>query len=230
MNFGNLTFPLVASDFTTTLTPLDPARHELTELFKAAINAEFSEVWEQVATRSLVGTLPVQDTLEMEPSVQVMQQRKAVFPLLCVHRTGTASLDQITLFEERLTQQWAIDYILGPLDIGDIYKLGDICLAVAKLIRLVIRQRGHAAYQSGALQFFDAHIASIEVKSVEGPGQASFVGDEKSTLYYAVSLTIETVEVTGDDVDSFPKYQATDYDVGLDGVRGLVYAGTDQSG
>lgn len=236
MNLGKLTFPLDSADFTTTLVPLDPACHCLTELFKAAINAEFADVWAEVATRSLTGTLPVQDTLEIEPSVQVMQQRKAVFPLLCVHREGKATLDQITLFEDRLTQQWAVDYILGPLDVGDVRKLSNICLAVAKLIRLVVRQRGHASYQSGALQFFSdtSQLASIEVKSVEGPGQASFVGDEKSTLYYAVSIVLETVEVTGDDLESFVPFQAADFDIGIgtddDIVHGLLYAGSDQSG
>jgi hypothetical protein len=236
MNLGKLSFPLDPQDFGTTLVPLDPARHVLAELFKAAINAEFTAVWRKVTTRSLSDTLPVADTLEMEPSIQVMQQRKAVFPLLCVHRTGTANLDQITLFEDRLTQQWAVDYILGPLDVGDARKLQDICLAITKLIRLVVRQRGHAAYQSGALQFFHdtAQLASIEVKSIEGPGQASFVGDPKSTLYYAVTVMIETTEITGDDPDFYGPLQATDFDIGLgndaDIIHGLLYAGTDQSG
>ena len=225
---GGTIFPLDPNDFTDgSLAPLDPARHTLSELFKAAINSEFAEVWPIVATRSLVGTLPVQDVLEIEPSAVVMQQRKPAFPLLCVHRTGTATFDQITMHEERLTQQWAVDYILGPLDVADVRKLTDVAVAVAKLIKIVVRQRGHKAYQSGALQFFETDgLATVEVKSVEGPGQAQFAGDDK--LYYATTIMLETTEVTNDNLEAYPTGDGLDLDIGIGNeteiVHGLMYA------
>ncbi len=225
---GAVKFPLKASDFTTTLAPLDPARTTLLELFKSAINSEFSEVWAQVATRSLVGKLPVQFTLELEPTAALMTQVKPEFPLLSVHRTGTGTFDQISMFEERLTQQWAVDYVLGPLDIGDVRKLSDICVAVAKLIKIVVRQRGHRSYQGGAVQFFaeTGGLASVEVKSFEGPGHAQFAGDDK--LYYATTIMLETTEITNDDLDAYVTGDGTDLSIGVGSeteiVRGLIYA------
>lgn len=227
---GGTTFPLDVTDFSTSFTPVDPARAVLLELFKAAINYEFAAVWEVVATDSLVGTLPVQDTLELEPTPQIMTQRKPAFPLLCVHRTGTGVFEQVTMQEDRLTQSWAVDYILGPLDVANVRKLNDVCIAIAKLIRIVVRQRGHRAYQNGALQFFPGtgYLASVEVKSFEGPGQAQFAGDEKGTLYYAMTITLETTEVTSDDMTAYPEGDGADLDIGIGNeteiVHGLMYA------
>lgn len=235
--FGDLDFPVTTS-ITTTLTPLDPARERLTALFKAAINAELGTAWTTVTNtldsgHALYGTSPVQDTLELAPSPAVMTQRKPAWPLMCVYRSGKATLEPFTMHIDRIVQEWTVDYILGPLDVGDLRKVGDVCIAVAKIIRAVIRRRGHASYDSGALQFFPdkGGLGAIELKSSEGPGQASFAGDESGTLYYALTMTLETVEHLTDDADEFGAFDAIDFEVGVgsgDGiVPGLIYASTD---
>jgi len=225
--FGALDLPLNPDDFTDGLSPLDPAKHTLTELFKAAINAELGEVWDKlvgltngaglVADHILKDTEPVESTLELEPSPTVIKEWKADWPLLVVHRTGTGTYEQVTLQEERLTQQWLVHYILAPgLDVGDARKFVDALTAAAKIIRMVIRDRGHRAYQSGALQFFDdtTSIASIELKSQEGPGQAQFAG-EGGPVYYAITLTLETVERCTDKTDQFEEGKGLEIDVGV---------------
>lgn len=217
-SFGALELPPDVLD----MTGLDPARATLAALFSTAINAELAGPWGQAtgtlpSTHPLRGTMPVQDVLELEPSPQVMQQRRAGWPLLCLHRTGAGVLEQHTINGqvERLTQPWDLHYILGPLDVAQMRQLADICIAAVKVVRLCIRRRGHPAYLGGALQFFPtvtgtapdqvvplfpsaSYLGSVELKSYDGPGQAAYAGDEKNVLYYAVTMHLETVEYTTD--------------------------------
>lgn len=242
-NLGGLQLPLDVADFSGTLAPLDPARATLTALFAAAINAELTEAWQSVVGRStapaitglgashrLYNTTPVQSTLELEPNPIIMRELKKSMPLLCVHRSGTGTYDSHTLNADKLTQAWNVHYILGELDTGELRKVGDACVAAAKIIRMTIRKRGHLAYQAGALQFFPGvgDLCSVELKSHEGPGQAKFAGDEDGPMFYAISMALETVEILSDNLDVYPPFEGVMYEVGGgDGntiFPGLIYA------
>lgn len=237
--FGGLDLPVFSADVDDTLNALDPAVHTLAELFKAAVNGELSEAWAKVtgnlpAAHPLFASSAVSDTLELEPTPQVMTQRKQAWPLLCVHRTGTATYEHHTMQLVKLTQPWALHYILGPLDIGDLHKLNKVCIAVAKIVDMVIRDRGHRNFESGATQFFEgtsAHFSAIELKSHEGPGQARLAEGGDSLIYYAITLNLETVETVKDKVEAYGDFAGTDYEVGVgdgEGIYpGLIYAASD---
>jgi hypothetical protein len=191
--FGKLTLPLSDTD-ETTLASLDPARDIMLALFAAAINDEIMPRWaDAVAGSPLAGTSPVQDRLPALPDIDAIQQRRCRFPLLSVARSeDPATITELTLWQEQLTQRWDVDYILSPLTVGDSRKLGDILPAVAKVIALVIRQGGHRAYGPnvvfGQLCGFD----SIKIQSFK-TGTARFADD--STRYHALSLSLETTEL-----------------------------------
>lgn len=244
---GGLTLP--APSVTTTLTPLDPARSVLSGLFSAALNAEIATVWTAASTGTpLAGRQPVNDILELPPTAENMKQRAASFPLLCVYRDGTGLLEEATLNGqiERLTQPWTIDYIVGPTDIGDLRKLGDVFQAAVKTIRLCIRRRGHPAYQNGTVQFFPAPVngkvplfpassllGSVQLKSYDGPPhyQAKFAGADTNTIYHAVSMHLETTEHSYDVDGSDALIDGLDLQVNAGGsegiVTGLVYGDSD---
>lgn len=226
--FGGLDLPVSATDVVDTLAPLDPARDTLVSLFQTAINAELLAPWSTIMatldpTHPLRtgGPNPINDVLPLEPSPTVMQQRKAVFPLLCLHRTGTARYDEIALGGqvERLTQSWDVHYILGPVDTGTLRKVADICVAVTKIVRLVIRRRGHPAFQNGALQWYPAHfgtvgtLGTVTLTGYDGPGQAQFATGPDAPLYYAVTMHLETAEHTVDDPNAFGNFDATDIEI-----------------
>jgi len=247
--FGALKFPLNSDDITDGLTPLDPARKILIDLFEAAINAELGNVWQKVVGRSAApaitgqldggnahpffDTLPVAFKLELEPNATTLLQLKPKFPMLCVHRAGTGTFEPHTLEEDRLVQPWDVHYVLGPLDVADLRKVADICVPIAKLLRMVVRQRGHKSYQSGALQFFPGAggLMAVDLESFEGPGQARFAGDESGTLYYAMTAHLKTSELTSDDNSVFPDAEGTDFQIGvgnqLEILPGLIYASSD---
>ena len=199
--FGALQFPASVDSESGTLTSLDPARDQLLDFFKTAINSELTTAWQAVTDNPLgaAATAPVMDTYPGEPVQQAMTQRKGGWPLLALHRDGAGTFSDYTLERRRLTQNWKLHYILGPLDVIGERKIKDICVAIPKLLDLVIRERRHRSYQSGELQFFadTSGLAAVDLVSFE-TGQAVFAGgDESSTRFVACEMTLATIEYSG---------------------------------
>lgn len=218
---GGLEFPLNASNFDATLVPLDPARTRLLALFTAAINYELTEVWRKVTSKlgskhPLFDTLPVQDTLELKPSLSVMQQRKAAFPCLSLYRTGRATWDEHTLEMDKRIQDWALLYILPPLDVMDQRRFGDVTLAIPAIVRRVIRNHGHKAFENGALQFFNdpSGIGAIRLVAQSDAGNAPYADGPDAPLYYTVICELQTTEYAQDSADEFGDFEGVDYTVG----------------
>lgn len=231
-NIGALSLPISLPVEGTTLD-LDPSRHRLIELFATAINAELGTAWTQItnqlpAGHPLKGKSVVQDKLELPPTGFTMKERKPEWPLLALHRDGTGVYEQHTLTYDKLTQPWQLHYVVGPLDTAGVHKLGDVCIAVAKIVKLVIKQRGHKSYEDGAVQWMGTGVSAIDLKSHEGPGPARFAGDDAETPYLAITMALETVELAGDNTEAFPDYAGTSFDIGLGGsdgtIHGLLYA------
>ncbi len=202
--FGATAFPAVEDSDNGALTSLDPGRDMLLALFAAAINSELGAAWTAVtdtlpAGHRLRGTSPVEDTSPAIPTEQNLTQRKAGWPLLVIHRDGRGEFTDYTLELDKLTQPWKLHWIVGPLDIIDQRKILDVGQAIAKILRLVVRKRGHKAYQSGALQFFGdtGAFSSVELTGYVGPDQAGFAGDKSTTFFWAVEADFVTQELSG---------------------------------
>jgi len=242
---GSLRLPpdLAAIADAKTLSALDPARRLIANLFKTAIQAELTEAWVAAVAGRLTpdhkisGTTPVADVLELEPTPPVMQSRQSGFPLLAVYRSGKGEYSPHTIYADKLTRPWTVDWILGPADIATAFQLCDAAGAISKIISRVIFRRGHPAYQSGALQFgsdTDSGIGSIRMVDEEGPGQAKFAGDDKGPVYWAITMHLETTEYVSENTGAEPygQLEGADYDIGIGGtpegvIPGLLYASTD---
>ncbi len=220
---GATIFDGSALGYSDTLEPLDPGRDILLALFKKAIESELGSRFDVVtASTVLVASEVVEDSLPLRPNPELMQQRKAAFPLLCVYRSGTATIEEHTLEIDKITQPSEVVYTLGPLPASDIRKLGDILSAIPKLVQLVIKRRGHPEFDSGALQFFEGkgHFASVRAVSYE-TGQAQF-GDAGSPTYWTCQVNIETTELA----DGLPG-ETTDlvgagYSIGIGNEGGVL--------
>lgn len=238
---GGLELPVRTAEIDGSgLASLDPGRDLLLELFAAAINSELSEAWTATCATLPAAhpfreapVTPVRDTLPDEPTEQILRQRVGRFPMLAIHRSGIGRYEQMSLEITRLVQPWTLHYILGPLDIIDQRKLKDACVAVAKIVALVVRRRGHASFQSGALQFFSgdeeepfrgSQFASIRIDSHEGPGQAAFGGEASTTMYWAMEIKLETTETSGYDPEAEGDLDAMDLTVGVGGDEGITPA------
>jgi len=239
---GGLELPARASLIANqSLAPLDPGRDLLLALFEAAINSELADAWRAATSGNSFydNLLPVQDTLPCEPTEKLLTQRKTGFPLLAIHRSGSGRYEPHTLELTRLIQPWTLHYILGPLDAIDQRKLLDVCVAIAKIVALVIRRRGHASFEAGALQFFSVDAAdpfrapaftSLRIVSHEGPGQAAFGGEASAVTYWAIEMALETTELSGHDSDAEGLLDGADFTVGVGGddiLPAMVLASTD---
>jgi hypothetical protein len=212
--FGHVQLPLDSRDVTTTLAGLDPGRDALLALFASAITAELTQstgadvaagdtVWSKaVAGTSLASKAPVQQSLPLRPSKELMAELKADFPLLCVYRSGDAVTDEYTISQERRTQPWRVDYVLGTLTAAEQRRLWDVLGFVGTVVQMTARRRSHPNYQSDAQVLSSGSVGFARVRALRTTfGPAAFA-DETAPLYYAASVQLETEEI--DDFSDYP--------------------------
>jgi hypothetical protein len=217
---GELSLPVDATDVTNAqlYSALDPGADILRGLFTAAINAELTAAWNvaRVGT-ALVAKQVVEDSIYTLPDKSVLREAKLGFPLLAVYREE-GTFTEHTLDQDEEVTTWGIDYILGPLSPEDYRRLAAVMNGVRATILLVIRQRGHASYNGGALQFFPGrgHFASVYLKSYK-QGAATWGPEGEGQVVYVLSMQLETKEheygVTGSD----PDFTGASMSIGLGG-------------
>lgn len=200
--FGKLRFPTVAGDVTDGLQALDPARDALLDFFKAAINAELEAAWTVAlgaAGSTQLGATPVVDAVPMLPSEELMAQRKGVFPALFLDRDLADKRNKIephSLWQERLVQVWGLHYVLPALTVGDRRKFGDVLINIVAVCHLAIKNARHPAYSSGAFFLPSIGISAIDLLEYQA-GQAKFADVPNAPTYVAMSMTLQTWEVSG---------------------------------
>ena len=213
-HWGGLTLPIPdgAVDGTNlNLTEQDPLTGQLVGLLAQALRSELTTVWTTVCAalptdHPLRGsTDPVGDTLEQEPSDKVMQERKGAWPLLAVHRSGEAEINE----HGRQVEKWLVHFILGPRQgIVEDRKLVPVLPTAARIMALTIEDKGHPDYLGGAVCFFGATLAdtpladSIAVKGW-GVGSAKFAADERGPVYPALLMTLDVEEGWDWDVEAY---------------------------
>lgn len=218
---GGLSLPVLAGDVTTTLVPLDPSRDKLLNWFKDAINGEFDAAWDVVQPYTeLTGTSPVATALPQRPSLQLMRETKTTFPVLALNREGRITIGRRSLLKHTLTQEWGLHYILGTLDAADERRASDLLIAVVKLVDLVIDQNSHPNHNSGAAVLSPDDFAEIKITGAQ-IGPAAFAGDTAPT-YWAASITLQTVEVSGFADGADPPLDGVSIQAGTGNADGLI--------
>jgi hypothetical protein len=231
---GSMTLPidptLVDSDLS--LDVLDPACAMLTGLFKQALKSELDTVWTAVCAglpsdHPLYGsTSAVADALELEPTSDVMRERKPDWPLLCVHRTEQATYERDSFGNVTRKQTWNAHLILGPrAGIASDRKLQAVLIRASDILALVVERRGHPDYASGALQFFGStldgphYLDSCYVVS-SGVGNASFA--DQDAVYHAMRMVLETTEGSDDTLAAYPEFQGGTIHIGTGDASGVL--------
>ena len=183
---------------------------------------------------------PVQTALPHLPDKQLAQSSEIKFPLLCCYETGKSSWRQVTDDHWRRPRSLSVDYVLGPLTVGERRKIFEFLGAAANIICLTISRGGHKAYATrpgnadlplfilttgtGLAGFASRSIVddSIEI------GYASFsTADAK---YWALSLAVAIENESSDDPSGYTYPAAVDVTInanpseGDDGPeRGWIY-------
>jgi hypothetical protein len=197
--FGATRFPIPGT--IDSAYDVDPGQATILGLVEAAINAELGDAWRKMLgelpnTHPLIrggSTNPVGVASPLEVTPQQMTQWKAAWPVLAAYRQGEPEFSWLSTERRQLKQEWSVDWVIGPLDAGQIIRLGRFTVAVARIVDAVISRGYHPAYKSGARQFF-GQFASIETKSVQGPGIAQSLTEESGGGYYGLTVTLESIE------------------------------------
>lgn len=230
--FGDVEFPTLDVQNAQLFSALDPARDKLLAFFKAAINQELggstttvtaTSAWGAArAGTSLSSAQPVQDVCYLAPTPDLMREAGWNFPLLCAYRTS-ATHEEFSLQREVIRCVWGIDYILPPLPADDRRKLAAALVGVRSLLTLLVRRRGHPAYQNGTLQFGQGYGGFDTVRvltSMEGP--VAFSDQAGGNYYYAVHLDIETTELDNTLPGTTTPFEGADVSVGIGSSDGIL--------
>lgn len=222
--FGGVNFPLNATDFDGSLTPLDPARSRLAALFAAAINYELLPIWDKLTGKAsaLIGTRPVQTIFELDPQTHLTKQVNLKPPILALHRLGEQAWSEHTMQTDKCEQDFLLHYILPNLDIGETRKVFDVLRIIPEIVRRVIRARGHIAYDNGELQLFDnkCGLGAIQITKAEW-GQAQFGGQVESPVWLATTMTLHVTEFGTDSEDEYGEFEGVDWNIGVGDSTGI---------
>lgn len=196
--FGAQRFPAPA---VTNAALLDPGHEAILGLVHAAINAELGDAWRAIVASLPAGHFlakpaaiqPVGYATTIETTPQQFAQFKASWPLLSVYREGEPELSWLTTGMRAWKQRWSVDYVIGPIDVAHVNKIGRFAIAAARVIDRVITLGWHPDYNGGVCAFF-GQFAQIETKGVQGPGVQQSLTEESGSGYYGLTVTLESVE------------------------------------
>lgn len=218
--FGPVGLPTVDGDVTQGLHELDVTRSTLAAVVKQSLIDDLSAAWATTVatlpaashlrrspTPSVVGT-----TMEVEPTEKHLQQFKVEWPLLAVYRTGDSERVDLTLEVEADRQRWHIEWILGPLGLDDVRRIGDATKLVSKVIQRAIRRSWAAGLNDGALKLHDLGV--VEAKVLRA--QTGQLETESGGLLYGVRIELEVTEQLRDDTTADDDLDAADFDVSLE--------------
>ena len=207
---GAISLPL-ATTGESTAQSLVPGHDILLGLLEAALNDELQARWTAVVsgTEQLGLTSPVQSTTPEEPDAALLQTTEHSFPLLAVYRDSERKpvWGDFGLEEESLRSGFAVDYILGPLTVGERRKMLGMLDAALVVIGQTLKRGGHRAYATHTGRTWQpklvlgpgpdtANFSSVKIAedSIQR-GSASLGGGEPK--YWALSLFVETTEIDG---------------------------------
>jgi hypothetical protein len=184
---GNIALPTTSTG-ATTLAYLDPAIDILLALFKAGINGDLGPAWDDAKPGTqLDDRSPVESTVPHEPTAELLQSAKITFPALFVYRTGEGQVTEFTRQIDQVSQRWTIDYVMGPLVIEEIRKLGNARRVVADIIREVLKVGGHPTYAMD-----DNNVQAKQVLTGEGSGTCGFKSVGRAQIFYSPPPSLES--------------------------------------
>jgi hypothetical protein len=233
-HYGDTEFPVDAADVSDghLYQGFDRGRDVLLALFSAAINQELAHTTSGSAVSSspwyvaqqgtvLANTLPVADIFHEVVSPDVLRESRFSFPLLALYREQ-ATHDEFTLARIATRTTWGLDYILPPLGLDDLRRLGGALNAVKTIVDLVICRSAHPAYEDDTMQFGPqrGNFSSIKVDSSR-IGPAAFGPDGENAVYRMLHMQLSTVELS-DGVEGInPDFEGFGAGIGVGGFEGI---------
>ncbi|HEY3494739.1 MAG TPA: hypothetical protein VGK73_08645 [Polyangiaceae bacterium] len=201
---GRLAFPVTQG--VGTFQDLDQANEILLKLFRAAIRSDLGTPFETASMgTSLMGKFAVEHYATAQPTEDYIKTSKVDFPALFVYPLDEATPRGFTVARSMTTQQWAVEFILGPLGPDEVYRLRNMFRAVLKLVTEVVRVGGHPAYamdpanvQPQQVLYWDGDGGcGFSTVTVTGAQMGAAAFSEGGPAYHGVRVILETGEVSG---------------------------------
>lgn len=225
-SLGSNTLPLGAGDLRGGNVLKTYVRDNFLEMFEAAINEEFSEVWPSmiVGTDLATAATPVIGTFPFEPESKALNQWQAGFPLLCWHPTGEMETTDYAHGVMKAGQTWHLHYILKAMTQDHLTRFMAMQWKLAPIMMGIQQSNGHPAYAGGVNQMGPgaANLHTFAFNGIQG-GSARFEQDD-SAHYHAFLMRFR-IEMTSDVRSTSPlyaPYDSTQYTIGLGSPEGIL--------
>lgn len=195
----------------TLLSGLDPAHSKLLELIADALAGALVEAWASSTLARFSGTTPVESRFPVEASAELVTSTKVKFPALFVWREGQATYDEFSFSRVRKTQQWGVEWILGPFTPDESVGFIQALAFFGDLVGQICQLGGHPDHAldfgetfpyptlfetTNGCGFTDAVVKNVQM------GGASFNEDGSPPIYHGCRVTLETTEVSGQQSDA----------------------------
>jgi hypothetical protein len=202
---GATEFPILPQHLSSTAF-VDQAKDTMLALFSAAIKYELGwtvgatiagSPWHTVRGDTPFATLDaVADTFGMPAYQQIIQERQQELPCLYLGRSGEPTFEEFLIDRYRLTQDWILSYVLGPLDVAKAKRLNALhTKIVPSLIALVCNEGCHPAYDDGLPQFGEGTgLLRDIVVTGWSTDPIPVGGGDNAPLWYGCTATLRTEE------------------------------------
>lgn len=198
-SLGASRFPLTPTDDIQAGIAYDRGLRAIIDLAVAAVEADVGDAWRQ-QTRQLdpssklyESETPIATVIEYMPDPQNLTQVSNVWPILAVYREGEAQTEQQTIEYPVFTQQWGLDWIVGPLGPDAQRKIGHFWVQIRNAIWVAMKLGHHWAYQNGAYQFFGI-FSELNPVSASGPAISQHLTGQGGSGYFGGSIVLQTKE------------------------------------
>lgn len=189
--------PDLTAEPETFYAAIDPDGDRILSLLRQALLTELSATWAlAVAGSGLAGKTPIETVYRATPTKAQLRAQRIDFPALFLARVRQ-SHREYSLGLDEVTTTWGLDYILGPVTAADYQRLGAVTHAAMAVIRMVIRDRRHPAFESGAVVFDPTIRPGLKAIRVVGSefGVAEMGERDEGLEFVALHVDLETDEL-----------------------------------
>jgi hypothetical protein len=241
---GVVRFPLLASDLSSDAVVPDQLLETLFDLFKTAVEAELTAAWPTiVAGTSLSDTSdPVTQDYKGLLTPAALLETRFTFPLLALGRVGTTEYPEQGLDIDAIQQQWALHWVLGPMNPSQYRRFEAACTAwFPRLVKGICERGGRhpsftpsgingdgkradgTDFEAGDTPFGPGGINLGSIKLAQSSSDPTVISGDKPTTYYGCTCTLETVEYDSEELSNFAGFNEAGVSIAVGGgTEGLI--------
>lgn len=168
-NYGGATYPLASATTNSLLQDADPALYYSIAYFQSVLSTYLNAriVAECAKSPAITQIASVVNSVVPYDPAAYLTERQTGFPMLAVYRTRDLKFEDRTIGYPHRVGEWMIQYVLPPLNAGQMERVGSILKAVGDVLHDRIETIFDPSFLAGAQVWKLAGIESIVLLSAD---------------------------------------------------------------